>query len=199
MNICVLIRVTALLLLWEGTSSAAVRAGDHVVLIGDSEAYLLGHEFPALARADGVQFDTVAWPGSSITSWVKRGPWEKLDALSPTVVLVSLGANDACVGTDFVRRERENLLRFARRLDRTGAREVYWLGPPRIGNARILPQAKAGTEAFARLIREQTLYPYLDAREVRIAMWNDELHCSRGGKSNGCKTWATWVWREITR
>lgn len=186
-----------------------VYQGDRVLLMGDSEAYLLSYEFPALAKRDGMEFKTVAVAGSSVISWSQGlGPqWDAIRRFHPDVVLVSLGANDGCMGVRVVRNEKPFLEAFMRKLRRVGAREVVWMGPPKIGvptkkdGRSKLPQATAGLEEFAALVKT-TGVPFLDAREIEVAMWDDQLHCSRPqypkDPANGCSTWAGWVWGAIT-
>jgi hypothetical protein len=184
-----------------------VHPNDHVVLMGDSEAYLLGWEFPEIAKKHGVEFDTVAIPGSSVIQWATKlhKEWYKIRKLKPTTIFVSLGANDACIGSRVVRNEKPYLEKFLKRLERTGATKVFWLGPPKIGVPKsgksLHPQAISGLDDFANMVSEQTIY--LDARDVDIDMWDDQLHCSRprypGQQTLGCKTWANWVWDNVFR
>ena len=184
-------------------ATGIIRPGDHVVLVGDSEAYLLAHEFPALAARDGVRFTAHPRPGSSVITWASASAWASTRADHPNVLLISLGANDACMGAGVVANEGPHLTRLLAHAANTGAREIVWLGPPSIGSATILPQASAGLSAFATMIRA-TSTRYLDARTIAISMWPDLLHCSRpqfygDNKANGCSTWARWVWDDLSR
>lgn len=190
-------------------ASAAVQPGDRVLLLGDSEAFLLSQDFPAVLPKD-VTFKSVAFPGSSVISWSERQAreWSLVFSFRPQVILVSLGANDACQGPFVVRNEPPFLTRFLAKLRRVGAREVYWVGPPKIGYPRedrrqcTASRAVPGLKLFAEMIRA-TAVPYLDAREVEIDMWDDKLHCSRpqfpGDTHHGCLTWATWVWNQVPK
>jgi len=183
----------------QATASPAIlREGDSVVLMGDSEAFLLAQEFPSLAERANVSFHAVPVPGSSVVYWANGGPWDKIAAFNPTVLLISLGANDACMGARVVQNERPFLIRMMRRIGRLDARAVIWLGPPKIGDRTKFPQAPAGQEMFADLITTQTPFTFLDARNITVGMWNDKLHCSRpttaSDRSDGCRTWATWAW-----
>jgi len=171
----------------------SLTAGDRVLLIGDSQAFLLSHEFPVLATRDGVTFKAVVAPGSSVISWASDGPlWAMAAQFRPTAVLVSLGSNDAYMGPSVVRNEGPFLARVSKRLDGLGAREVVWLGPPK------LRRAAKGLEAFVQMV-SRTGFRYLDAREIEVGMWDDQLHCSRpqyaGDRADGCRVWATWAWQ----
>lgn len=187
-------------------ASAAVQPGDRVLLLGDSEAFLLKEDFPSVLPPD-VKFTAVVAPGSSVISWSEKQPqeWARVFRARPQVILVSLGANDACQGPSTVGNEPPFLTRFLAKLRRVRAREVYWLGPPRIGHPTDPKQCTAaravpGLEAFAAMVRT-TDVPYLDARTVAIDLWGDRLHCSRpqfpGDTRHGCLTWARWIWDNI--
>lgn len=188
-------------------SAALVSAGDSVVLMGDSQAFLLGWEFPRLADASGVVFHTVSVPGSSVISWSIKGPWDKIRSHRPRVVFVSLGSNDACTGVRVIANEGPFLDRFVRRLERLRAR-VVWLAPPAIGDATVLAQARPGQDAFMALLSHNNGFLshkdwlILDARPHNFPLWGDKLHCSRpqfhGDTANGCRRWAEWVWSFAT-
>lgn len=166
--------------------------------MGDSEAFLLAHEFPALVERDGASFASVVVPGSSVIYWANGGPWGRIEALQPTILLVALGANDACMGAATVEREHPFLVRMMRRIGRLDAQKVMWLGPPKIGSRTLFKQAPSGQAAFATLITTKTPFKFLDARDIEVGMWNDKLHCSRpanpSDRSDGCRVWATWAW-----
>ena len=201
--------VLAVLLACGPACAATVSQDTRVVLMGDSEAFLLAEEFPILAKATGARFSAVPVPGSSVISWGTGlpGPWRKVRSARPDVLLVSLGANDACTGPSVVVNERPFLSSFRAKLDRTHAKCVVWLGPPAIGAPRptrsqcAAQLAGPGTELFSQMIVGAGI-PYIDARTIRIELWDDHLHCSRPmhpkDTSRGCETWATWVWQRLT-
>jgi lysophospholipase L1-like esterase len=196
--------LAVLLLAPAAPAAVQVQPGDRVLLMGDSEAFLLGRDFPAVLPPD-VVFKPVASPGSSVISWSEGQPleWAQVFSFRPNVILVSLGANDACTGPSVVRNEPPYLERFLRKLRRTKAREIVWVGPPKIGypvpdrKQCTATRAVPGLELFVQMVRA-TGVPYLDAREVEIDMWSDRLHCSRpqypGDLHHGCLTWAKWIW-----
>jgi hypothetical protein len=180
--------------------------------MGDSEAYLLSWEFPRLARGTGAPFVSVVAPGSSVISWSRElgKEWSAIRRAKPDVLLVSLGANDACTGPRVVVNEPPFLVRFRAKLDRTKAKCVVWLGPPAVGAPHptkdqcALALAEPGLELFAQMIGGAGI-PYLDARTIQIPLWNDHLHCSRPAhsadtkpESRGCETWAAWAWNRLT-
>lgn len=206
-------RLLALLLVfvWLLTISyaqARVGEGDRVVLMGDSEAYLLSWELPRLVQASGASFTSVTVPGSSVISWARElnSSWNKVRKARPTLLLVSLGANDACMGPRVVVNEGPFMRAFQAKLDKVKAKCVVWLGPPAIGapNPTRTQCAKSlaepGLELFAKMVQEQGI-TYFDARQIQVHLWDDHLHCSRPQHSNdlsrGCRTWAEWAWKQI--
>lgn len=204
-----LIVLSLLCALWLCTTPAwadqgpLIRQGDRVVLMGDSQAFLLAHDMAPLAGQVFVSFSSVAEPGSSVISWANGldRQWHQVRRFRPDTVLVSLGSNDACIGPRVVRNERPFLQRFMRRMQSVGARKVVWLGPPDLGGAGKLPHAKQGLRLFAQMIKDADVI-YLDARRIQVPLWDDRLHCSRprwpGDTADGCLRWAKWVWRTCT-
>lgn len=178
-----------------------VSAGSRVALMGDSQAFLLGQRdsLAGCAAAAGVPFTTVAVAGSSVIQWAEHlgKEWGLIERARPEVLLVSLGSNDACMGTRIVRNEPPFLARFMRKVRRFNPKRIVWIGPPRIGEPTVgrskLPQAVAGLEAFAAMVRP--VATYLDSRGVSIPMWDDQLHPSIPGR----KIWAQWIWDQLTR
>ena len=114
----------------------------------------------------------------------------------PTVVLVSLGSNDACIGIRVVANEPPYLARMLKRLSKY---KVVWLGPLKIGAPEgcgqrdCLSRAIPGLEAFYQMV--SPLVPYLDARSIEVPTWNDLLHPNAVAQV----TWANWVWEGLTR
>lgn len=195
-----LLVILAVLLLSTSARAALVDPTDRIFMIGDSEAFLLTYELPAKAAAEGIAFSTWAVPGSSVIQWSReldRG-WGALYRFKPTVVLVSLGANDACMGTRIVANEPPYLKRFLARIPRARVRTI-WLGPPRIGapagcgKKDCLDRAIPGLEAFYKMVSPEVTY--LDGRQVQVSMWDDLLHPDPPGR----KAWANWIWKELRK
>lgn len=185
-----------------------VEEGDRVMLMGDSEAFLLSWEMPARAKTEGVTFDAIPVAGSSVIQWATKLHKErwKIRHWKPDVLLISLGANDACIGAKVVKNEPPYLEKFMAWVDSVGAREVVWLGPPHIGvppkgRKSLHPQAVEGLVWFAEMIYQHTSVPYFDARSIEVEMWDDQLHCSRkqwpSDKAHGCTDWANWIWDKL--
>ena len=179
--------------------AALVTLSDRVFMVGDSQAYLLQRPLAALAKADGVTFGAHPVPGSSVISWSigHQEGWSALRTFHPTVVLVSLGSNDACTGIRVVRNEPPYLARMLKRLDKY---KVVWLGPLKIGGAPegcgqrdCLSRAIPGLEAFYQMVSPKV--QYLDARTIVIPTWDDLLHPNATGQV----TWANWIWRGLIK
>lgn len=182
--------------------SSLCHAKSVVVLMGDSQAFLLQHDLKPLVEADGYEFKAEVVPGSSVIQWATGldPQWARIRRAKPTLVLVALGSNDACMGARVVANEPPFLDRFLTKVRRAGGTLVWW-GPPAIGGpGSQLPQATAGLEAFVQMVRGRRGVVFLDARPRSIHLWPDKLHCSRPqharDKSDGCKTWADWAWRK---
>lgn len=182
-----------------------VKSGDRVTLMGDSEAFLLAHELPQLARASGAIMTSVTVPGSSVISWSAPASspyWQKIKRSKPAVIIVSLGANDACMGPHVVANEQPFMDVFNRKIATMGARCVVWFGPPAIGAPNptkdqcALFLAAPGIELFAQMVQASG-FPYLDARTIHVPLWDDHLHCSRES-GTGCAIWAAWAWKRMT-
>jgi len=211
-----LLALLLVLLVTSAAQAATVSQGTRVTLMGDSEAFLLAWEFPRLAKQTGAPFKSVVVPGSSVISWSRElsREWARIRGLRPDVLLVSLGANDACTGPGVVGNEDRSidhrpsfLQTFRAKLDRTKSKCVVWLGPPQVGAAHprkdqcSLGLARPGLDLFVGMIRA-TGIPYFDARTIPVQLWDDQLHCSRPmhdrDPAHGCADWAAWVWQRLT-
>lgn len=177
--------------------SVGAQASERIYLIGDSEAFLLAPILKVKAAQAGHVWGQGIVPGSSVISWSKDLPaeWGRLRRFKPSLVLVSLGANDACMGARIVANEGPFFRVVSERLSRIQAR-VVWLGPPKIGAERCprkdcLTRAIAGLETFSALVK--TRWQYLDAREIEVSLWDDLLHPDERGR----RIWADWIWGRV--
>lgn len=185
------------LLLLSPKAYATVGPGDRVVMMGDSQAFMLTRPMRALARGANISFEAEPVAGSSVIQWsleLERN-WGRIHALRPTVLLVALGSNDVCIGKRVVQNEGPYFDRFSRRLKRVHAREIWWIGPPNIGGKHKLFQARDAYDPFLRWIRTKIGYAtLLDSRERFWEMLDDELHPS----IEGARQWASWIWSNVT-
>ncbi len=170
------------------------QAAERILLMGDSQAFLLKEEFGQHARQAGHTFASVPVAGSTIIQWAEpkndrwdiRKQWQLVFQFSPTIIVLSLGANDAYMGCRIIKNEPPYLARLMRRLERTGAR-VVWAGPPE------LERAKKGQACLVDML-VQAGVRYLDARElVGMTYWDDRLHPDQAGQ----RLWGDWLWRKV--
>lgn len=118
-----------------------------LLLIGDSLAVGLGPQLQAIAKDQKVPFDAVAEVGTRIDQWATRADLDQhLAAFKPTLVLVSLGTNDAYMQGDWVvGRQQAALQALLAKIKASGA-EAVWIGPPTLPlktSNGIVPMLKA--------------------------------------------------------
>lgn len=116
-----------------GSSGIGIAAGQRVLLIGDSLSLGLASPLRTLARAEGVQFDSAGQSGSVLSQWGGSGGLnatlqQKL-AANPTVVIVSLGTNDAYLSPASAQAEVPQLDNLISQIQASGAK-LAWIGPP---------------------------------------------------------------------
>lgn len=153
-----------------------VRAGDRILLIGDSLAVGLSASMRKLCQDAQVQFAAMAKEGTNITQWSAR---EYPDA---DVVLVSLGTNDMKMSDPLSERPKLDLL--LQKLKATSKR-VVWIAPPPMpfpdrGVRAMLAEATsaAGIEVFP---------------SVDVPRGPDKIHPTAAGYAG----WAGIIWRWI--
>lgn len=178
---------------------------DRIWLIGDSNSFLIYPNLAAKAKAAGVPFGGDPKAGSTVIQWatsLHREHW-RARAFKPTIVLVALGANDACMGTRIIANEPPYLATLLKRLKNTGAPQIIWLGPPKVGSTDpavcyamkdCLARAVPGLDAFKAMITTNGL-PYLDGRDSGAEMGSDLLHPTVKGRD----TWVNWIWTQLSR
>jgi hypothetical protein len=177
-------------------ASAEVQPGDRVALLGDSQAFLLARHLRALAEP-ACPFTSEALGGSDVRQWSRDldPQWQRLRQFDPDVVLVMLGSNDSCEGSSVQLRVGPSAIAaMLRRLGRLRARELVWIGPPRIGRPGLLDRAAPGTELFLSQLRAVAPdLPVIDSRDMPLSMWSDALHPDAAGQA----AWAAWIWSRV--
>ena len=131
-----------------------LRAGDRVLLIGDSLAVGLAAPLGALAGDAGIAFQSLATVGTRIDQWAQNPALPALLAsFQPTVVLVSLGTNDSYMqpspGEDIGVRQAPYLEQLLETLEAARPRAIVWLSPP------TLPAAAVSLGPVMRLIESE--------------------------------------------
>jgi lysophospholipase L1-like esterase len=193
------------LLLVTGSAHAEIKPDERIWLIGDSNGFLIYPLLAAKASEAKVPFGGDPIAGSSVIQWASslhKEHW-RARAFKPTLILVALGANDACMGTRIVSNEPPYLTALLGRLKRTGASRIVWLGPPKIGSTEpkvchamkdCLARAVPGLDAFKAMVVASST-TYLDGRDSSAEMGTDLLHPTLNGRA----TWVNWVWNQLTQ
>jgi lysophospholipase L1-like esterase len=183
---------------------AALSPDDRIWLIGDSLGVLIKPYLADKAKTEGLPFGGSPVAGSTIIQWdieLWREKW-RMRAFKPTLVIVVLGANDACLAPHVIANEPPFLKSLNRQLNRTKAR-VVWMGPPKIGSTEpllcwsmkdCLARAVPGLDAFKAMVVAEGA-TYLDGRNAGAEMGTDLLHPTVMGRV----TWVNWAWDELKR
>lgn len=194
------------LLLRKGSSSKPlVGPGDRVVLIGDSLGVGLRKPLGALAEAAGIPFAGQACGGTMIFQWVKeQTAYPSHDTsvakrcafglayireVKPTVVLISLGTNDAHASVDQIAKEQADVQTLIAAIQDMGARPV-WIDPPRLVAAPHVPE-------MLQIIYSGAAenIPHFRSDELVIPMGGDHIHPTGAGYA----AWADALWQWLTR
>lgn len=172
-----------LLLLLAGRSTAASAPG-RLLVVGDSLAVGLGPWLKAMALQSGFEYAAVdARVGTRADQWDAKVPG-LLALHRPTLVLVSLGTNDAAMDDPTVNRQRfQNVVDAVRA---TGARPV-WVGMP------SLPQRLKAD--LVRQMIQATGVDYFDSRTVSFERTADGIHATPAGYS----VWAKAIWDAVLK
>jgi len=156
----------------------AVRRGERVLLVGDSHAEGIGPYMQRTAERAGYQWTTVAVRGSRIVHWpaVFRNVVARV---KPSLVIVSLGTNDAAVG-DATRLDARigEIVAAANNADAV----LVWISPP------TLPIRYPVRHAVQSAV--MTVPLAIDSTRFVIARQNDGIHATPAGY----EAWASFAW-----
>lgn len=161
------------------TATVRLKAGDRLALVGDSLGVGLSPHLARLAAASGYPLTSAVQTGSTMAYWLPR--LGTLLSSRPTVVLVSLGTNDAYTQTSLPELEAQ-LRQLLAQVQASGAR-VVWIGPP------TLPDA-ARPEVLALLRRVPA---YFHSEQLSIPQ-HDGIHST----ADGYRDWAAAIWEDLT-
>lgn len=160
-----------------------------LMLVGDSLAVGMNPHFKELATSQVVPYVSLAKEGTRIDQWNQSAQLlMTLDQFKPTLVLVSLGTNDAYTGIT-IESQMESMDELLDKLEGVGA-EVVWIGAP------ALPETYYGNhpnEEMLEAIRSEAPY-YFESHKLEIPRGPDELHPTSGGYGG----WAGAVWEWLT-
>ncbi len=158
-----------------------------LLVVGDSLAVGLSPYLGALASPRKVAFDSLAAVGTRIDQWAHSATLrDKLRSFSPTLVLVSLGTNDAyMMGTDIVSKQRAELRTLLAMIRDSGA-DYVWIGPP------ALPAPKTPA-MLTMLLSEIPSLHYYHSETLSLPRGPDGLHPTIKGYAG----WAGALWAHL--
>lgn len=162
-------------------AAAAVRRGERILLIGDSHAEGFGPLMQRTAERAGYEWTTVAVRGSRVVHWpaVLRN---LLARTRPSLVIVSLGTNDAAVGdASNIDRRIAEVQAAANNADAV----LVWVSPP------TLPIRYPVRHVVHAAVMASPLA--FDSTKIVIARQNDGIHATPEGYAFwGASVW-TWM------
>jgi len=156
-----------------------------LLLVGDSMAVGLTHYLRLLADEEGIEdYMALATSGTRIDQWARSGELERaLEAFEPTLILVSLGTNDAHLGPGAADRQAPYLEELLDMLEESGA-TVVWIGPPEL----------PFEDTEIRELLEDEAPRYFDSLDYDIPRGPDDLHPTASGYAG----WAGAIWQWLT-
>lgn len=165
-----------------------VEEGSTVMLIGDSLGVGLGPEFRKLAKASGYKPISHSIGGTTAIQWI---PWLKQDLIAhhPSLVVISLGTNDAGANIEWVRQHNTVYARLVKEATDAGAK-VVWVGPPKLSE-RKLPHAGE----IRDLIRGSINTFYYESQDLDFPQADDKIHST----PVGYKLWMDVVWEWMAK
>ena len=196
LGILTLSAVGAVILSSRKSKSPIVTKSDRVVLIGDSLGVGLRKPIASLADSEGIWFQGQACGGTMIFQWIRedtkfgtcRFGQQLVRAAQPTVVLISLGTNDAFADTDEIEWERPKLEQLLQDIVDMGARPV-WIDPPKLETA---PNIQLVTEMiYSSPIAKSIGMPHFRSDLLDIQMSGDQIHPT----GQGYAVWSDALWR----
>ena len=166
-----------------------IQAGEtRLLLVGDSLAVGLSTPFKDMAQKSNVAFASLAKVGTRMDQWAKNADLTTaLTTFQPTLILVSLGTNDASMlPASAMSIATPALTTLLARLRATGA-EVVWIGPP------TLPAAKSPQvlDLIRSTLDKKHSFP---SEQLVIPRGPDQLHPALKGYVG----WAELVWKWLT-
>jgi len=199
----------------ELLGAPTLRKGDRVFLLGDSLAVGLSAPLGALCQESGVPFQSLATVGTRIDQWAQSQPLaDALAAFQPTIVLVSLGTNDAYMlpspGQDIGARQAPYMEQLLSKIEQyphlsdssTGPRAIVWISPPTLPAAAVSlgpVMQLIGQEhavSFPRIKPRVAFFPTqsLDAPVETLPRGPDGIHPT----PRGYAAWAGALWQWLT-
>ncbi len=175
-------------------SGPSLKAGDRVLLLGDSLAVGLTVPLGSLTREHGLAFQAQATVGTRIDQWASSADLARtLETFRPTVIIVSLGTNDAYMKgpPDPGQRQAPYLDQLLTLLESAHPRAIVWLQPP------SLPPAAAALSSIRQLIdtvRRRSHAFVFQSQKLALPRGPDGIH----PVASGYAQWAGAIWQWLT-
>ncbi len=184
----------------ELLSGPTLRPGDRVLLIGDSLAVGLAVPLGALAKEQKIAFQGIGVSGTRIDQWAKSAALEQaLRTFRPTIVLISLGTNDAYMmpPPDVGIRQAPFADELLSKIELALPRAIVWITPPtlppqarQLASVRELIRAQGAT--FRPRVRPRvSLFP---SERLKLARGPDQIH----PVASAYAAWAGAIWQWLT-
>ena len=159
-----------------------VAKGSRMLLIGDSLAQGMSPHFNKSARSRGYLPFVKCLQGSRIDYWSPRLE-AIINDIRPTLVVVSLGTNDA--GMTVPESQRQHIKNIKKIIDRYGAKIIWLLPQP-------LPSRFVGQNDIKKIINEELQNNVYDAK-IKLEKAEDKIHLT----SKGYETWMNATWEHM--
>jgi lysophospholipase L1-like esterase len=186
----------------ELLGAPTLRAGDRVLLVGDSLAVGLTVPLGALCRDNGIAFQAIATVGTRIDQWASSPTLlETLKTFQPTIVLVSLGTNDAYMmpspGQDIGARQAPYMDKLLSTIESAAPRAIVWISPPTLPPAAVsLPSVMALIESEHQIAlpRIKPRVAFFPTQSLTLQRGPDGIH----PVASGYAAWAGALWQWLT-
>lgn len=165
----------------RGAISPKIGASDRVLLVGDSLAQGLKPHMGQIASTDKVAFTADGRVSTRVDQWVHTLP-QVLAATNPTLVLVSLGTNDA-VAPGKIAEFPSNAKAIVDMVHARGAK-VVWLLPPKM---------PFSTDVIRQGVEQAGPDLVWPSDRYAIERGPDQIHPTARGNAY----WAALVWRSL--
>jgi lysophospholipase L1-like esterase len=189
----------------ELLSGPTLRPGDRILLVGDSLAVGLSTPLGALAKDRGIAFSALATVGTRIDQWAQSQDLkDALASFQPTIVLISLGTNDAYMmpPPDVGVRQAPYMEALLTMIETgwthsddygLGPRAIVWIAPPTLPDAAIslAPVRALIADQAAILHRRISIYP---SDRLTLARGPDGIH----PVVSAYAAWAGAIWQWLT-
>ncbi len=169
-------------------------SNERIAIIGDSLAVGLSPKLSKIAKEQNIPFFSGGaggssihqWSiGTSIKSWNLKEIVNSLNAFKPTIVLISLGTNDANGIDSFGSQVEKTIKTDIETLLKKVNASVIWIAPPNIKVFNSMPKIR------------QYIYdagvPVFESDKFDIKLGSDGIHPT----SEGYLTWANVIWKTL--